>query len=64
MGGGQVLGDRSEVAEEALVGEQETGAEVLVQTEGMLQTVVSYQECPALWDQKEQREEAIDYLSL
>lgn len=50
MGGGQVLGDRGEVIKEALVGEQEIGAEVMVQTEGMLQTVVRHQERPALWD--------------
>ena len=64
MGGGQVLGDRGEVVKETLVGEQEIGAEVMVQTEGVLQTVVRHQECPALRDHEGQREEGIDDLIL
>lgn len=44
MGGGQVLGDGGEVAEDALVGQQQAGTQALVQVEGMLQAVVSHQE--------------------
>lgn len=36
----QVLSDGGEVAKEALVGQKETGAKVVVKAEGMLQTVV------------------------
>lgn len=50
MGERQVLGNISKIPKEALVGQQEAGAEVLVETEGVLQTLVSYQKCPALRD--------------
>lgn len=43
MGGGQVLSNRGEVVKEALVGLEKIGAKAMVQTEGMLQTVVRYQ---------------------
>lgn len=44
MGGGKVLSDGGEVVEEALVGKEKTGAKAVVQTEGVLQTVVRHQE--------------------
>lgn len=44
MRGGKVLGYGSEVIEEAFVSKEETGAKAVVQTEGMLQTIVRHQE--------------------
>lgn len=44
MRGRQVFSDRGEVAKEALVGEEETGAKVVVEAEGVLQTAVRHQE--------------------
>lgn len=48
MRGGQVLSYGGEVVKEALVGKEETGAKAMVQTEGMLQTVVRHQKCLSL----------------
>lgn len=44
MRGGQVFSDRGEVAKKALVGQQEVGAKVVMEAEGVLQTVVRHQE--------------------
>lgn len=52
MGGGQVLGNRGKVTKKTPVGNQKIGAKVMVQTEGMLQTGVRYQEHAALVDHK------------
>lgn len=64
MGGGQILGNGGEVVKQALVGQEEIGAEVMVQTEGMLQTVVRHQECPALRDHEGHRQDAVGDLIL
>lgn len=40
MRGGKVLSYGCEVIEEAFVGKEKTGAKAVVQTEGMLQTVI------------------------
>lgn len=44
MRGRQVFSDRGEVAKKALVGQEEIGAKVVMEAEGMLQTVVRHQE--------------------
>lgn len=44
MRGRQVFSDRGEVAKEALVGQEEIGAKIVVKAEGVLQTVVGHQE--------------------
>lgn len=49
MRGGKVLSYGGEVVEEAFVGKEKTGAKAVVQTEGVLQTVVRHQERLSLW---------------
>lgn len=44
MRGRQVFCDRGEVAKKALVGQEEIGAKVVMEAEGVLQTVVRHQE--------------------
>lgn len=48
MRGRQVFSDKGEVAKEALVGQEETGAKIVVKAEGVLQTVVGHKECLSL----------------
>lgn len=57
MGGRQVFSDRGEVAKEALVGQEETGAKIVVKAEGVLQTVVGHQERLSLQGTEESEED-------
>lgn len=61
MRGRQVFSDRGEVAKKALVGEEETGAKVVMEAEGVLQTVVRHQERLSLVNKDNTRRNQVNH---